>query len=422
MRLSRTELLAKIRLGEDSSLKFREVYFAGSKITGPLLDDLANELAAFANGSGGLLVLGVDDKRRVVTGISIEKLDAVEALVRQACEAIEPSLAPTIEKTTLPDQAGLEQPVIRVDVARSLFVHMSPGGYFRRVGSLKRPIPPDQLARLFQQRNQSRLFHFDQMPAVSSSMSDLEQPLWRRFVPPESQDAPEILLNKLAMAAMDDDGQWYPTVAGLLMGSRVAHRYLPNAFIQAVAYKGITVVPEGDSIYQLDACDFTGSLDQQILGACAFVRKNMTIATFKHAQGRHEDIPQYDMQVVFEAVTNAVAHRDYSIAGSKVRLRLFEDRLELYSPGMLSGTMEPDQLRYRQAVRNEAITSLLARCKVEDAMFSDRKYFMERRGEGVPIILDKSRRLSGKSPEYRLVDSSELMLTIFAAGKKINPC
>jgi len=85
MLANRGELLAKIRLGEDSFLELKEVRLAGGKIRGPAQDDLADELAAFANSAGGVLLLGVEDKAREVVGIPIERLDAVEALLRQAC-------------------------------------------------------------------------------------------------------------------------------------------------------------------------------------------------------------------------------------------------------------------------------------------------------------------------------------------------
>ena len=102
--------------------------------------------------------------------------------------------------------------------------------------------------------------------------------------------------------------------------------------------------------------------------------------------------------------------------GSKVRLRLFDDRLELYTPGSLVNTMTPESLPYRQAARNETITSLLARCPVDrDDVRSHRTHIMDKRGEGVPIILAQSERLAGKAPEYRLLDESELLLTIHAA-------
>lgn len=414
---TRSELLEKIRLGEDTFLELKEVKFAGDKVRGPTQDGLADELAAFANSVGGVLLLGVEDTSREVVGIPVEKLDLVERLVRDTCEqSIKPPLAPIIERMTLPDIAGVDQPVIRLAVDRSLFVHQSPGGYLHRVGSSKRPIPPDQLARLFQQRSQSRLIRFDETPVPRAVLADMDEPLWQRFAGANNADAPEILLSKLAMAARDEQGAWRPTVAGILMSCSAPQIFLPGAFIQAVAYQGTDVLPAGEAVYQRDAQDIIGTLDQQILGACAFVRKNMKVAALKRVEGGRQDLPQFDMLAVFEAVTNAVAHRDYSMAGAKVRLRLFDDRLELYSPGMLPNTMTPESLPFRQAARNEALTSLLARCPINDnSLAGHRSRIMDKRGEGVSIVLDASERLSGKRPEYRLNDDSELMLTIYGA-------
>ena len=300
MLATRSELIDKIRLGEDSFLELKEVRFAGGKIRGPEQNDLADELAAFANSRGGVLLLGVHDKSREVLGIPVDRLDAVEALVRQACEdSIRPPLAPVIERTTLPDAAGVEQPVLRMEVSPSLFVHQSPGGYFHRVGSSKRPIPPEQLARLFQQRSQSRLIRFDETPVAQATLDEQEEALWRRFASSATREPPERLLSKLAMAAQDDAGTWRPTVAGLLLASRDPQRHIPGAFIQAVAYAGVGVTPQTAAAYQRDALDITGPLDQQIFGACDFVRKNMRMAARKGAGGGREDLPQYDLLAVF---------------------------------------------------------------------------------------------------------------------------
>ena len=414
----RSELLEKIRLGEDSFLELKELRFAGDRIRGPAQDDLADELAAFANSRGGVLLLGVHDKTREVLGIPIDRLDIAEALVRQACEdSMRPPGAPVIERINLPDSAGVERPVLRVEVPRSLFVHQSPGGYFHRVGSVKRPIPPEHLAGLFQQRSQARLIRFDETPVPGATLSHLDEALWRRFGTPRSTDTPEQWLSKLAMASQDDAGTWRPTVAGVLLACREPQHFLSTAFIQAVAYRGRTISPQVDSAYQRDARDITGPLDQQIFEACDFVRKNMRVAARKGSGGGREDIPDFDMLAVFEALANAVAHRDYSMAGSKVRLRLFDDRLELYTPGLLVNTMTPESLPYRQAARNEAVTSLLARCSVQrDDLTSHRTHIMDKRGEGVPIILSRSESLSGRAPVYRMFDESELLLTIYAAA------
>src|SRR6218665_129006 len=93
MLATRSELLEKIRLGEDSFLEMKEVKFAGGKDRGPTQDGVANELAAFANSAGGVLLLGVEDPSRTVIGIELDKLDAVETVLREACEqSIKPPL------------------------------------------------------------------------------------------------------------------------------------------------------------------------------------------------------------------------------------------------------------------------------------------------------------------------------------------
>jgi len=410
-----TELLEKIRLGEDTFLELKEVRFAGHHVTGPNRNSLADELAAFANSRGGVCVLGVNDAREVV-GIAMDRLDAVEDFVREVCTAqVNPPLAPSIERLTLPGSQGQSLPVLKVEVASSLFVHRSPGGYLLRVGSAKREMAPDHLARLFQQRSQARIIRFDEQAVPGAELDDLVPALWQRFASARVTESREVLLDKLAMARADGDGKLRPTVAGVLMASADPRRWLPNAFIQAVAYRGTEVLPQGDGAYQLDAQDLTGPLDAQVLGACHFVKKNMRVSATKQ-QGRR-DLPQFDLTAVFEAVVNAVAHRDYSIYGAKIRLRLFADRLELYSPGAIANTMTVESLPYRQAARNEALTSLLAKCKVPDAAgdLTTRSAMMDKRGEGVQIILDSSERLSGQRPAYRLVDDSELLLVIRAA-------
>lgn len=413
------ELLAKISLGEDSLLELKEVVFSGSKIKSPHRDSLADELASLANSKGGVCILGVKDKVKEVVGIPVDRLDRVETFVSEICsDSVEPPLVAHIERMELPDSLGALLPVIKIEVPRSLFVHQSPGGYFLRIGSSKRKIGPEWLARLFQQRSQNRLVRFDETPIVGAEVSDLVPSLWARFRTGRTRDTDEEFLGKLGIVRADDAGTLRPTIAGVLIASADPTRWLPDAFVQAVAYRGTSSVPEGPrDVYQVDAKDITGPLDEQVIEACRFVFRNMRIAATK-PMGR-KDVPQFDMAAIFEAMVNAVAHRDYSIRGSKVRLRLYADRLELYSPGGLANTMTVDTLLMRTAIRNESIVGLLSRIPIPpeiEWLRTDRLTFMDRRGEGVRVILENSERLSGRVPEYRLLDEAELMLTIFAAN------
>jgi len=405
------ELLTQIRLGEDSSLELKDLRYKGDKVSEPHRNSMADEFASMANTCNGVFVLGVDNKSRLITGIPFDRLDSVEMWVRDICNGlITPQLFCRIRKIAVTVDDGDERYILRIDLPKSLFVHQSPGGYYERIGSHKRQISPDRLARLFQQRSQARMIYFDEQAVTSASTSALEKTLWSRFTTTASPPDEEFLL-KLRFLTRDEDGNVFPTVSGILIACPEPHDYLPGAFIQAVAYQGA----ERNAANQLDAHDITGPIDKQIEDACSFVKKNMRVLAVKEPARR--DIPQYSLQAVFEAVVNAVAHRDYSMSPSKIRLHLFSDRLEIFSPGTIPNTMTIDTLSIRQVTRNELLTSMLSRCPVKP-MESEthRHYYIDRRGEGVPIILTESEKLSGRIPEYRLLDDSELMLTIYAAN------
>ena len=401
-------LARRIRLGEDSTLELKQVFLSGPRVIGPARRDFAAELAAFANGRGGTLILGVDDKTRDVIGIPLERLDTVQTWVREICtDSIDPPLDAEIRKIELPDAHGSLVAVIRVDVERSLYVHMSPGGVFRRLGDAKRKLSAEGIARLVQQRTQTRLIRFDESIVPRTSVADLEGPLVSRFLR-EDTDPTEDNARKLGVVADDEEGAARLTVAGALLCARLPRRWLPHAEIQAVCYAG----ERHDVNYQRDARDLSGPLDAQVREALHFVRRNMRVEATK-STARMER-PQFSERALFEALVNAVAHRDYSMAGARIRLHLFGDRIELYVPGGIANTLTPDNLHLRQYSRNELIVSLLARCPAPAGI--GRSYMMDRRGDGVPIIREETRKLSGYLPEYRLIDDSELRLTLTAAG------
>lgn len=403
------ELLQKIRLGEDTSLELKTVRFRGDRVAEPRRDDLADELAAIANTHDGVLVFGVDDKTRDIVGIPAERLEAVERYVFEICdESIRPPVLFRSFRIELSDSAGTLQPILKVEVPRSLFVHESPGGYFHRQGSSRRKMPPDFLARLFQQRSQARLIRFEEQPVPQSGMGDLSKALWRRFTT-RSDEPSEVVLLKRKLLSKEESGAVRASVAGVLLCCEYPERFLPNAFIEAVRYRGT----RQDSNYQMDAQKIRGPLDQQIVQSMAFLKRNQTIMATK--KPHRVEVPQFSERAVFEAIVNAVAHRDYSVAGSKIRFFMFDDRLEIYSPGALPNTVTIDSIALRQATRNELITSLLAETPVAETVGDVRRgSYMEKRGDGVPIIFEESRKLSRRNPEYRLIDDAELLLTIWA--------
>lgn len=394
---SLTELIEKISLGEDTTIEFKRAL--------PHRSSLADEIAAFANARGGVILIGVDDNREIV-GIDRRELDTAEKTVVEICQdSIDPVLFIFTEKLRIDDKN-----LLKIEVPRSLFVHKTSNGYFIRQGSSKREMPTEQLARLFQSRSQARIIAFDEQFVPNTNKDTLKRDLYERFITEgaTADDVEDLLLKRRLL--VKEDQQNRASVAGVLMCHERPEDYLYNSFIQAVYYRG----QQRDANYQIDAKDFKGPLDQQIIDAMRFVYRYNAVAARKDI-GRI-DFPEYSMRAVFEAVVNAVVHRDYSKTGSKIRLFMFSDRLELYSPGALANAVTVDNLRYSQATRNELLARLLSEITLDDDMSRQvvRRHFLERRGEGVGIILNESETLSGKTPVYEVFDE-ELRLTIFAA-------
>ena len=401
--------LKRIRLGEDSTLEFKRVIMhSRTKVDAPHPDSLADELAAMANANGGTLILGVDDSKAVL-GIAYADLDTVEKWLAELCQnKIDPPLDIMTRHLELPDCAGQLQPVIIVQVLRSLMVHKSPNGYFKRVAHAKREMKPEVLARLFQQRSQSRLMRFEELAVPTTQLSQADALLMRNFLK-ANEGEPAIQMHRLHLTA-EDEGEPRLSVAGVLLCTLKPTQWFPSAYIQAVAYSGLINDPQD----QVDAKDFDGPLDRQIWDAFDFVRLNMKVPARK-VLGRI-DYPQYSLRAVFEAVVNAVAHRDYSVSNSRIRLHLFADRLELYSPGALPNSMTVETMQMMSMPRNEVLASLFSRYyQVRDSGLG-REYLMDRRGSGVDVILAESEKLSGKKPVYENIADMELKLTIYAAS------
>ena len=401
----------QLTLGEDSVWEFKQIEFSGDRPRKPRPDDLADEIAAFANSDGGVLLCGITD-RGDVQEMSREQMDALVDVLGDICaQKIRPPLSATIRRRMLSDG----KPFVLVEVPKGDAQHDSPGGSFRRVGSSKRRMTGDERLRLAQRRGQARFLWFDQQPVPETGFGTLDEGLWRPLLSSRALADPAVSLEKMGLLVRDDAGVVRASVTGLLMCSTTPDQWLPHACITATQYRGLDRASG-----QLDAQTITGPLNQQITRAVAFVIRNMRVGA--HKMPARVDLPQYSDRAVFEAIVNAVVHRDYSIRGSRIRLSMFADRIEISSPGALPNGMTVENMATRQSTRNEALASVLGRMSVGSISGSrDRDHFMERRGDGIPIIWSETEKLSGRLPERELIDETELRLAIPAAATDVTP-
>lgn len=364
MAYSDEEVSRQLRLGEDSSWEFKAVDFAGDRPKSPRRDDWADEIAAFANADGGVLLCGVSDDGDV-QGMSREQMDELEKLIANVCSA---SIHPPVRVNIFRRETSVGKPFLMVEVPEGDAQHDSPGGSFRRVGSTKRKMASDERLRLAQGRGQARFLWFDKQTVDGTGFGTLDEALWKPLLSAEGAVDPELALEKMGLLAVDENGTVRATVAGVLLCSSSPEQWLPNACITATRYRR-----DDRASGQLDSQTIGGPLDKQIVQALAFAVRNMRVAARK--EPARQDLPQYSEKAMFEALVNAAVHRDYSIRGSRIRLSMFEDRLELCSPGSLPNNLTVESMGSRQSTRNEVLTSVLSSMNVVGNEGVGRQYF-----------------------------------------------
>ena len=404
------DIRRQLHLGEDSRWEFKRIEFTGNKPTSPNRDDLANELGAFANADGGVVLCGVADDG-TIQGMSREQMVALDSLlVEISTDALEPPLRVHVHHRELDGEA-----FVLVAVPRGEALHERGGQAFIRVGATKRRLRRDESLRLAQNRAQSHYLWFDNQVVPETGFETLSERRWEPLLSVSSAADPRRGLLNLRLLARDEAGVDRATMAGILLCAPSPQDWLPQATIAATHYRGLDRASG-----QLDAQEIAGPLPTQIGDAVQFVVRNMRVSARKTPE--RENVSQYSKAAVFEAVVNAVAHRDYSMSSRRIRLSMFKDRLEIDSPGQLPNGMTIDGMEASQATRNEVLASVFGRIPVADMAGSGhRRYLMERRGDGVSIIRTETEEATGVLPEYEIVDDSSLVLRIPAAKLELVP-
>ena len=266
MRYSDEAIALQLQLGEDSRWEFKQIESAGSRPRRPSREDLADEIAPFANANGGVLLCSVTDAGEV-QGMSREQIVELDSLlVEVSSDFIRPSVRIRTYHKQLPDGRQL----LLVDVPEGDSQHGSSGGSYVRVGGSKPKMTSDKRLRPAQRRGQAR-FLLDEQAVPGTGFKTLAESLWKPLLSAEGAADPE-----LALLAVDEAGIPRATVAGVLLCTRNPERWLPSACITATRYRG-----RDRASGQIDAQEIAGPLNRQISDAVAFAVRNMKVETTK---------------------------------------------------------------------------------------------------------------------------------------------
>lgn len=353
------DVLEAIANGENSYVEFKRDTVEAR--------DLAKEMVALANLDGGRLLLGVEDDGSI-SGVTRTNLE--EFVMNAARDLIRPPLVPGYERVR-DVESGNDVAVVHVEgYAVHAVWRNNRSTYYIRVGSTAREASADELERLFQRRGSLRA---ELRPVSGTTVDSFDLRRLRDYFDLRGQDTPdaddkgaweELLVNTEIMRETDADP--VAAVAGIVLFGLEPEKYLPHSGIDAVAYPGTEpgyeTVERGEIRGPLLHLGASGAetIEPGVVGrAMEFVRRN-TSTTSEIVEGVRVDRPEYPDEPVREAVVNALVHRDWLLTATNVQLSVFEDRLEIVSPGRLPNGITPDRMRAGvRSARNQMMKDVM---------------------------------------------------------------
>ncbi len=323
-------------------------------------------LVAFANTSGGTLVIGVEDKTKKILGID-EPLDMEERLANIISDGISPRLVPNIEispwrKTYL----------ILIEVYPSnnrphyLKSKGLEKGTYIRIGSTNRLADSIMINEL-QRITRSESYDEQPMPELNSEAIDFRvtSELFSEYRKLKKSDLETLKL------IIKYQGRDVPTIGGIILFGKDREKYFPDAWIQAGRFKG------KDKRDIIDSQEIHSYPVIAVNEAVNFVQKHIMQAVEIRGVQRSEkwSVP---MVAIREAIINAVAHADYAQRGSPIRIAIFNDRIEIENPGLIPFNLTLEDL-YRgiSKLRNPVIGRVFHELKL-----------IERWGSGIRRMIE----------------------------------
>lgn len=339
------ELLELIQKGESSSAQF--------KVRLPHPDSIAQEMVAFSNAEGGLIVIGVNDKTGALDGLSFEEIQATNLqLVNVASQSVFPPVIITTETVTVNGNnlivVGIKEGISKPYKDRLGSIYMKNGSDKRRVTS------NDEISRLLQS---SKVMYADELPIQGSSANEIDVEYFKDFIKKKFNKNFEDLGIELKQSLenlnlMKDDSL---TLAGLLFFCPNRQKYRPQFSVQCVAVNSTEIT--GNNFADNEP-PFGGNLKDVFDQTITFIGRNL-----KKIQSGDTFNSQTSWEVPYEVfeelIVNSLVHRDYFI-NSTIKVFIFSDRIEIISPGKLPNSLTVENIMSGISIPRNPILQTMA--------------------------------------------------------------
>lgn len=341
------ELIDIISVGETSKVQFKRELDNQDKV--------AAELIAFSNSKGGLLLFGVEDKTGKIVGLEYDAIRRTSSAVSNiANELVKPTVYITTEVVTV-DVSDTDKKnilVVHVDEGVSKPYKDRNGAIWIKQGCDKRRVTDNnEQIRLFQQ---SGSLYVDEMIIPNTSKVDVDISKVIKYIKliQKSDSDEEIEIDERLLTNLNIIKENKLTLGGLEFFGHNPQNYRPAFCIKAISFIGNSI---GGNSYR-DSKDINGTIPEMFDKAMSFLKSNLRAIQSKQ-NFNSVGILEISTIALEELVQNALTHRDYS-KNSPIRIMIFDNRVEIVSPGSLPNSLTIENIKMGNAVvRNNLIVT-----------------------------------------------------------------
>lgn len=349
---------------------------------------LAIPIVAFANADGGTVAIGISDKTRRIEGIDYE-IQKLNELLRVPFDFCVPTVKAEIEKVPCIDFKGRNNHVLLMHIEPSMEVHANQADeVFMRVGDKSKKLTFDERTQLMYDKGER---FFEDKPVSDADLDDIDMEFVEKYVDKigYSKSAMEYLKENKGFVKEKNNQIQISTAAILLFGKN-PQLYFPRARVRFIRYEG-TQEYVGAQMNVVKDITFEGNILNMLTSAISYLDTQIKEKTYLGEDGIFVTEEEYPKFVRQELIVNAVTHRDYSIRGTDIQIKMFDDRIVVESPGKLPGLVKIDNIRHTHFSRNPKIAEFLKTYN-----------FVKEYGEGVDRMCKELETAGLQDPEYRI--------------------
>ena len=350
---------------------------------------LATIIVAMANADGGMIAVGISDKTRRIEGVDQDKKH-LNDILRTPLDFCAPSVPVTTDYVPCIDAEGRENRVLLMFVPASPRLHANQADeVFWRVGDKSKKLTFDERLQLMYDKGER---YYEDSTAYDATLEDIDMDAVKAYMKRigYGKSAMEYLQENKGFVTYKGDIPQVSAACILLFG-KYPQTFFPRARVRFIKYFG-TEEKVGREMNVIKDVLFEGRILEQIQKAVEYLETQVKEHSYLGEDGIFKTDREYPKFVIQEMVVNSVCHRDYSIKGTEIQIKMFDDRLVFETPGKLPGIVRTDNIRHTHFSRNPKIAEFL---KAYD--------YVKEFGEGVDRMCRELSALGVREPQYNLV-------------------